>query len=88
MAPKLIPSSGAGATWTELQSLEQQAMHGIIEVAIRENIYNTANPDNLQNRATIAVNYDNRTVTAQLTLGLTDTAMNGQLVSGCLPYLP
>ena len=88
MANRLDNSDDDYAIFINIQTLEQQAMYLLIKVAMQENLYNTANPDKLQNRATIATNYDARTVTAQLSLNLSDLAMNNALHFGCLPYLP
>ena len=69
-------------------SLEQQVAYLLTHLVSLENAYNSANPNNLQNRATIAVNYDARTCTMQLSLALTDAAVEGRLADGMLPYLP
>ena len=88
MTNRLDPSDDDYGTFVNLPSLEQQAIYIVGKVAIAENIFNTGNPQNLQNRATIATNYDARTVTVQVTLNLTDVAAFGPLYVGCLPYLP
>ena len=88
MTNRLDVSDDDYGTFVNLPSLEQQAMYIITKVAVAENVFNTNNPENLQNRATIATNYDARSVTVQLTLNLTDIAPFGPLYLGCLPYLP
>ena len=88
MTNKLDNDDDDYGTFLSLPTLEQQAIYLLSKVAITENIFNTNNPENLQNRATIATNYDARTVTVQLTLNLTDGAPFGPLYRGCLPYLP
>lgn len=88
MAAKIAAGSALAAEFHALDNLEQQTMFLIATVAGIENEYNSANPDNLQNKATVAVNYDQKTCTGQLTLALADQAVNGRLVDGTLAYLP
>lgn len=88
MAAPISEGTAKATTFFNLDSLEKQAMYLLVEITSQENIYNTANTENQINRATVAVNFDNKTVLGQLALTLTDAAITGKLVDGCVAFLP
>lgn len=88
MTARLEPNSDDMAQFNNYASLEQQAFFLISLLVSRENAYNTANPSSLSNRATIAVNFDQRNITGQLTASLNDNAIEGKLVDSIVPFLP
>lgn len=88
MASGLVQGTAPLNDLLALPSLEAQAMYLIVLLTSRENEYNTSNPNNLSNRATTAVNYDQKTVTGQVTLALTDSAVTGRLTENVLAFLP
>lgn len=63
-------------------------MYLLIELTALENTFNTANPETLSNRATVATNYDTKTVIGQLNCALSDNAITGKLVDGVQNFLP
>lgn len=88
MAAKIASGSPDATEFFSLANLERQAMFLLIRACAAENAYNTNNPNAVSNKATIAVNYDNRTCTGQLTCALSDNAVQGSLVDGVQPFLP
>jgi hypothetical protein len=88
MATPIASGSQAATEFFALSSLEKQAMHLLIRLAAAENAFNTANPNTPSNRATVAPNYDARTVIGQLSLALSDDAIQGKLVDGVQAFLP
>lgn len=86
-----VPIQAGSAQATEffaLTSLEKQAMYLLVDLTSLENVYNTANPNSVSNRATVAVNYETKTVVGQLTCSLSDNAVTGKLVDGVQNFLP
>lgn len=88
MASPITSGSAKATEFFALATLEKQAMFLLIELTAAENAYNTANPNSLSNRATVATNYDTRTIVGQLTCALSDTAITGKLVDGVQNFLP
>ena len=88
MAAPFASGTPKATEFFSLSSLEKQAMFLLIELTAQENVFNTANPENLSNRATVATNYDAKTVIGQLSLTLSDSAITGKLVDGCQAFLP
>ena len=88
MAAPIAANSTLATQFFNQGSLEKQVFFLLIQAASLENAYNTANPNNLSNRATVAVNFDQRTVTGQLTCALSDGAIEGRLVDGVQSFLP
>lgn len=88
MSAPIAPNSAEAAEFHSLDNLEAQALFLITKLTSKENIFNTSNPTALSNRATVAINYDQRTATGQITLALADNAIEGKLVDSILPFLP
>lgn len=88
MSAPIAAGSAAAAEFHQLDNLEAQALYLIIQLTSKENTFNTANPNNLSNRATVAINYDQKTATGQITLALADNAIEGKLVDAIVPFLP
>ncbi|MEH1962190.1 MAG: hypothetical protein V7L05_20420 [Nostoc sp.] len=87
MASPIVLGSAQATEFFAYPSLEKQAMSLIVLLTSLENIYNTANPAAVSNRATTAVNYETKSVIGQLTLALTDNAITGKLVDGVQTFL-
>lgn len=88
MAAPVTSGSALATELFALGTLEKQTMFLLVRIASLENTFNTSNPSALSNRATVAPNYDQRLVTGQLTLTLSDSSIEGKLVDGCQPFLP
>lgn len=88
MAIAIASGSTKATEFFALGSLEKQAMYLLIDLTAQENSYNTANPDLVSNRATVAINYESKTVVGQLTCALSDTAVLGKVVDGVQNFLP
>ena len=71
-----------------LGSIEAQTTYLVTRLALTENRYNAANPDNTVERVTVAPNYDNNTVTCTIVLQLSTDAVGYSLIEGIQPYLP
>lgn len=83
MAAPINPSEIAG-----YDSLEHQVTYLLVKLAVAENQYNAANPNNVVERISISPNYDNNTFSYSGTFAMSATAAGGTIVTGVLNYLP